>query len=492
MAKFWKLINKMTMKQEEDLRVQMEPQEYRGRQRKAVNILKGFQNQILTQLFSMQVVESQIESSSQEIKGILDLQQTCSEAMLQSSRTLEEAHDESSTTTADTIEAVKDIQNGITVLQESASVLTYTTHTAKDTVHEQIKEVYGIIEKIETIEEVSHGSSDAVKALESAIDNISEILTSVQDFYNQTKLLALNASIESARAGEAGKGFAVVAKEIGNLAENSSGAVQEIVDIMATIDGSIALVKENAKKEAIEIGKASQSASDVNSGLVAITEAFDNIDGSLQEMNGHMDKTKEIAVKVDTTLDATKEASFRIEQEVMAINDQIKEQHRHSHKLNGIESIMRDIGLSLEAASGDLNLDLYSEAKVRIEQESGMMINDIRKQTEGQLLQASAWSGQTGREEIHSKVLNYLLKENHQMEAVWTNNTDGTFIYSNPAAGIENADIRQWFHEAMKGREYVSDIYISGISKQPCITLSMPLQMNGKVLGVIGVDVRIS
>ncbi|MDH3328474.1 MAG: methyl-accepting chemotaxis protein [Desulfobulbaceae bacterium] len=67
-------------------------------------------------------------------------------------------------------------------------------------------------------------------------DQFSVLIDAITEIAEQTNLLSLNASIEAARAGAHGKGFALIADEVGNLAQRSSDAANEISLLMKNND----------------------------------------------------------------------------------------------------------------------------------------------------------------------------------------------------------------------------------------------------------------
>ncbi|MBX7056916.1 MAG: methyl-accepting chemotaxis protein [Leptospirales bacterium] len=85
-------------------------------------------------------------------------------------------------------------------------------------------------------------SDDIVSTLSQKAQNIGKVIDAIASIADQTKLLALNASIEAANAGDAGRGFAVVASEVKELARQSFESAEEIKTEITGIQQSSAEV----------------------------------------------------------------------------------------------------------------------------------------------------------------------------------------------------------------------------------------------------------
>lgn len=78
-------------------------------------------------------------------------------------------------------------------------------------------------------------ASVLLSELKHANNDMSKVITTIQEIAQQTNLLSLNSAIEAARAGDAGRGFGVVADEIKKLATRSFASTKESTKIIENI-----------------------------------------------------------------------------------------------------------------------------------------------------------------------------------------------------------------------------------------------------------------
>lgn len=348
------------------------------------------------------------------------------------------------------------------------------------------KEVFiTMIEKIRLTGEVSEKLANNVKILENEAEEISKITEVVTEISERTNLLALNAAIEAARAGEHGKGFSVVADEVRKLAEQSSESAGEIRKLIEKVNYQIASITTEAQDQSKEVKEdivyANKSKESFNEIIKATNTTYD----AVEEIYNLAEKSYDISKTVDNLMENMTSGS----QQCASMTEEISASSEEQLSLiNKITSMIEEMNESTDNA--DKELKQYV-TEITVGENQKALVNNafnVLKELENIIA-----SNRLQPDECSNLCREYVSKHN-EFEYIGVINKEGLMKSSNVeiVKGNDNFKYRPYFKQAISGKEYKSDPYISSVSYNYCIAIAIPLKnKDGNIKGVLMGDVCI-
>jgi methyl-accepting chemotaxis protein len=209
----------------------------------------------------------QVRSFVSSLNGFSTSLSTATTGILSTTGTQATAAQQQATAIAEVTSTLSELRQTSVQAQEKAEGVIGESNRSIEASKVGAQSVEVAIQGMREIREQVETIAQKIVSLSEQTQQIGDIISSVNEIAEQSKLLALNAAIEAARAGEHGKGFSVVATEIRSLADQSKQATARVRKILGDIQAAT-----NSAVVATEKGTKT-----VESGVILANQAGESI-----------------------------------------------------------------------------------------------------------------------------------------------------------------------------------------------------------------------
>jgi methyl-accepting chemotaxis protein len=254
------------------------------------NALSEMQQTLSTMVGEISTSAGKVTQSSKELTTVCSDTAEMAEGIARASGELATASTALATNSVDGFERLNNLADEIASITRRADGMRSSINETKQANEAGMNNIHELLDAVSANEEVTFKIKDMVDTLGYKSEAITDITTVIKTISEQTKLLALNAMIESARAGESGKGFAVVASEIRKLSDQTANSVESIERIIDEVSGSIKEAQEYVTKGSEVLVRTTSVSKDTRNSFKQIDKSITTIVQEIQVMIDSIEK----------------------------------------------------------------------------------------------------------------------------------------------------------------------------------------------------------
>jgi methyl-accepting chemotaxis protein len=166
----------------------------------------------------------------------------------------------------------------VTQVEQSTLGLSATVNVLASARNVILSESENVRSSVDDASRIAQEARHELDELARAIASIASVVSLIDRVSKDTRLLALNASIEARRVGTHGRAFGVIADEVKVLAEDTAKATSDITQ-------KIIRLNESASSSIAAIGRVVEVASDLRPSFQAVTKAVADQSGVIDTIN---------------------------------------------------------------------------------------------------------------------------------------------------------------------------------------------------------------
>lgn len=178
---------------------------------------------------------------------------------------------------------------------------------------------------------------------------IETIVETVNDISSQINLLSLNAAIEAARAGEEGRGFSVIVETIQNLSNQTRDALNRIKGIIATVSEQTDKIQKESKKTEELFGKVLEVVMSVHGNIAAIAKRLNEKTPVLLKLTEYLQAQTQIMGGINQQVSGVYDFTAKAEEEMGGLLTVIEGVKKSVVNLNSAAAELFNISKSLLA-----------------------------------------------------------------------------------------------------------------------------------------------
>jgi methyl-accepting chemotaxis protein len=171
------------------------------------------------------------------------------------------------------------------------------------TIHQNADKALHTEKIARAVAEDASQSGEAVNRMVLAMRTIAKKIQMIEQIAQQTHILSLNATIESAKAQEYGKGFAVVASEVRSLAERSRKVAAEINDLVRSSEEIAGKAGEMLSKLVPDIQQTAEFVQNISAASREQEIGAEHINQAIQQMDQGIQHNAATAEEIATTVE---------------------------------------------------------------------------------------------------------------------------------------------------------------------------------------------